>query len=83
MKTRRIFQSGLNWGEQVPDEEMKLPAEWEEVDGIHVHDADGWRSTFKLSKDVIYHAQSWDVPITYTEWKARMSVSSVIGVSQR
>lgn len=45
-----------------------LPAEWEILDNIKVHDPDGWRG---------HLAKRWDEPITREEWDYR-SVRSTI-----
>ena len=48
--------------------DLKLPSEWEAIDGIAVMDPDGWdRQNF---------AESWATPISRDEWTERMSRST-------
>lgn len=48
----------------------RTPSEWEEIDKIKILDPDGWRKE---------DAPSWDTPISYSEWRQRMSVSTCSG----
>lgn len=59
----------------------RTPEEWEEENGINIYDPDGWRRKFTFN-GVTYLPQSWEVPITRTEWNARALMSTVIRKSK-
>jgi len=48
--------------------DLKLPSEWETIDGVRVMDPDGWdRRNF---------VESWATPIGRDEWEQRRSEST-------
>lgn len=49
-------------------EELKLPREWEIIDGIKVIDPDGWNHGLGL--------RSWGEPISREEWERRIATST-------
>lgn len=55
------------------DGEVRLPAEWERLEGIVVIDPDGWR----------HDGKGWGDPIRFAEWERRSMVSTVGPASWR